>query len=129
MTEPVWIERAALEALHGRSLQQFGGPPGIRDDNLFESALARPKNLFAYTGISDIPLLAASYAFGLAKNHAFIDGNQRVAFQAMTLFLARNGYSLVADKLDSITTFLALAAGDLTEDQLATWIRDHMVAR
>jgi death on curing protein len=129
MTERVWIEREALETLHGRSLQQFGGPPGIRDDNLFESALARPRNLFADTGIGDIPLLAASYAFGLAKNHAFVDGNKRVAFQAMTLFLALNGYSLVADKADAITTFLSLAAGDLSEDELAAWIRGHMVAR
>ena len=129
MTQPIWIERSALETLHGRSLQEFGGPSGIRDDNMFESALARPKNVFAYSGISDIPLLAASYTFGLVKNHAFIDGNKRVAFQAMTLFLALNGYSLTPDKADAIIKIFALAAGDLNEDELATWIRANISPR
>jgi death on curing protein len=129
MNDPIWIERKSLEDLHGRSLQEFGGPPGIRDDNLFQSALARPKNVYAYTGINDVALLAASYAFGLAKNHAFIDGNKRVAFHAMILFLALNGFRLQADETDIILKFFALAAGDLSEDELATWIRDHMVPR
>jgi death on curing protein len=129
MSDPIWIDRKALEDLHGRSLQEFGGPSGIRDDNLFESALARPQNLYAYTGVNDVPLLAASYAFGLAKNHAFVDGNKRVAFHATVLFLALNGFRLQADHADIILKFFALAAGDVTEDQLATWIRDHMVPR
>jgi death on curing protein len=129
MSDPIWIKRGALEDLHGRSLQEFGGPPGIRDDNLFESALARPQNLYAYTATNDVALLAASYAFGLAKNHAFIDGNKRIAFHAMILFLALNGFRLQATDTEIILKIFALAAGDVTEDQLATWIRDHMVVR
>jgi death on curing protein len=127
--EPRWITREGLVRLHLQSLQMFGGPEGLRDNNMLESALGRPLNQFHYGGAVDIALLAAAYAFGIARNHPFVDGNKRAAFLAVGLFLGKNGYLLVADQADAISTFLALAAGDLTEDQLATWIRDHMVVR
>ena len=129
MKEPRWITREGLVRLHLQSLQMFGGPEGLRDENMLESALGRPVNQFHYGGAVDIALLAAAYAFGIARNHPFIDGNKRASLLAVGLFLGKNGYELVADQADAITTFLSLAAGDLTEDQLATWIRNHMVAR
>ena len=129
MKEPRWITREGLVRLHLQSLQMFGGPEGLRDENMLESALEQPVNQFHYGGAVDIALLAAAYAFGIARNHPFIDGNKRASLLAVGLFLGKNGYELVADQADAITTFLSLAAGDLTEDQLATWIRNHMVAR
>lgn len=129
MKEPRWITREGLVRLHLQSLQMFGGPEGLRDENMLESALGRPVNQFHYGGAVDIALLAAAYAFGIARNHPFVDGNKRAALLAVGLFLGKNGYNLVANQADAITTFLSLAAGDLTEDQLATWIRNHMVAR
>lgn len=128
MKEPRWITREGLVRLHLQSLQMFGGPEGLRDENMLESALARPANQFHYGGDVDLALLAAAYAFGIARNHPFVDGNKRAAFMAVGLFLGKNDYLLVADQSDAITTFLTLAAGDLTEEQLAIWIRDHMVA-
>ena len=129
MKEPRWITREGLVRLHLQSLQMFGGPEGLRDENMLESAFGRPVNQFHYGGAVDIALLAAAYAFGIARNHPFVDGNKRAALLAVGLFLGKNGYNLVANQADAITTFLSLAAGDLTEDQLATWIRNHMVAR
>ena len=129
MSEPVWIARAALVILHERSLQQFGGPPGLRDENMLESALARPRNVHAYTGMTDLPLLAAAYAFGIARNHPFVDGNKRAAFLAVGLFLGLNGHRLVAETVDAVTTFLGLAAGEVSEEELAGWIRARMAPR
>lgn len=122
----VWIEKEALLLLHQISLADHGGSPGLRDGGLLTSALARPQNLDAY-GSPDIAALAAAYAFGLAKNHAFI-GNKRAAFLALGLFLDLNGYALEVDQPEAIATVLALAAGELGEDGLAEWIRRHMVA-
>lgn len=107
----------------------FGGPEGLRDDTMLESALGRPVNQFHYGGAVDLALLAAAYAFGIARNHPFVDGNKRAAFLAVGLFLGKNGQALQADQTDAIATFLSLAAGDLSEDELATWIRKRMVAR
>jgi death on curing protein len=123
--EPVWIRREALEALHGRSLQQFGGPAGLRDAGMLESALARPVNQWAYAAATGLPALAAAYGYGLARNHPFVDGNKRAAFLAVALFLRLNGLRLVADTTDAISTFLDLAAGTLDENGLADWIAAH----
>lgn len=127
--EPFWLDAEAAITFHNENLQRFGGPEGIRDMTLLESALARPINKHAYAAEFDLAGLAAAYAFGIARNHPFVDGNKRAAYVAMEVFLLINGYMLELDEEDAIATFRALAAGDLSEDQLATWIRDHMVAR
>jgi death on curing protein len=127
--EPRWISRDGLVRGHLQGLQMFGGPEGLRDENMLESALARPINQFHYDNEVDFAHLAAAYAFGIARNHPFVDGNKRAAFLAIGLFLGKNGYTLEADQADATRMILALAAGDITEDQLATWIRDHMVPR
>jgi death on curing protein len=125
MSEPVWVRRDVLELLHGESIAEHGGAEGLRDEGLFESALARPRNLFAYENVDDPVRLAASYAFGLAKNHAFVDGNKRIAFIACGLFLRLNGLRLAADQAEAALTFLSLASGAIGEDKLAEWIRRH----
>ncbi len=116
-----WINRDALLLLHGESLVQHGGGPGIRDAGLLESALMRPENLVAY-GSPDVCDCAAAYAFGLAKNHPFVDGNKRAAFLACGLFLYLNGRRLTATQADATLTMLALAAGDLDEAAFAAWL-------
>lgn len=123
----VWIEKEALLLLHEISLSDHGGSPGLRDDGLLVSALSRPQNLVAY-GEPDMASLAAAYAFGLAKNHAFVDGNKRAAFLSLGLFLDLNGHALEVDQPGAIATILALASGEIGEDELAAWIRLHMVA-
>lgn len=125
MKEPKWIVRRALLLLHSASLAEHGGLEGVRDEGLLESALNRPRNKFSYESEYDIFDLAAAYGFGLAKNHPFHDGNKRIAFLAVGLFLAINGYELVADQMDAIQTMLRLAAGQLTERSFADWLRGH----
>lgn len=127
MKEPRWIEPQALLLLHSTSLAEHGGLEGVRDEGLLESALSRPRNKFSYDSESDIFDLAAAYGFGLAKNHPFNDGNKRIAFIAIGLFLAINGHRLVADQMDAIQTMLDLAAGRLTEGTLSDWVRKHAV--
>lgn len=127
--EPNWISKKALLLLHGESLTEFGGAAGLRDEGLLDSALARPQNTYAYEPESTIADLAASYGFGLARNHAFVDGNKRAAFLSIGLFLAINGYRLTADPADAITTMLALASGGLGERELAQWISTNMAPR
>ncbi|MBL8519596.1 MAG: type II toxin-antitoxin system death-on-curing family toxin [Betaproteobacteria bacterium] len=119
-----WVDRQVLLLLHDESLADHGGLSGIRDEGLLDSALARPQNLAAY-GKPSVSELAASYTVGLAKNHAFVDGNKRAAFLAMGLFLFANGYRLTASQADATATMLAVAAGELAEDELAAWIRTH----
>jgi death-on-curing protein len=119
-----WVDRRALLLLHADSLAEHGGAAGLRDEGLLDSALARPLNLAAY-GEPDIAALAASYGVGLAKNHAFVDGNKRAAFLAVGLFLALNGQRLVASQVEATTTMLALAEGSLDEAGFADWIRRH----
>ena len=126
MSEPVWINQQALKLLHSESIAEHGGADGLRDEGLFESALARPQNLHAYDGVNDVARLAASYAYGLAKNHAFVDGNKRVAFVAAGLFLYLNGYRLKADQAEAVLIVLSVAAGSFSEDELADWIRRNM---
>ncbi|HLZ91107.1 MAG TPA: type II toxin-antitoxin system death-on-curing family toxin [Candidatus Acidoferrum sp.] len=129
MKEPRWIDRRAMLHLHSASLAEHGGLAGIRDETLLDSALHRPRDRFAYESKADVFAVAAAYGFGLAKNHAFHDGNKRVAFLAIGLFLSLNGYRLVCDQLDAIRTIMSLAAGNLEEDPLAACIREHAVAR
>jgi death-on-curing protein len=119
-----WINRQALLLLHGESLVLHGGASGIRDAGLLESALMRPENLAAY-GQPDVFDCAAAYAFGLAKNHPFIDGNKRAAFLACGLFLHLNGRRLTATQADATLTMLALAAGEINEADFAAWLRTH----
>lgn len=119
-----WVDKQALLLLHADSLAEHGGAAGLRDEGLFDSALARPLNLAAYLE-PDLFALAASYGVGLAKNHAFVDGNKRAAFLAVGLFLALNGYRLSASQVDATTTMLAVAAGTLDEAAFAAWIRGH----
>ncbi|MBN2691660.1 MAG: type II toxin-antitoxin system death-on-curing family toxin [Burkholderiaceae bacterium] len=123
-----FVDRRALLLLHDESLAEHGGAPGLRDEGLLDSALARPLNLVAY-GEPDLAALAAAYGVGLAKNHAFVDGNKRAAFLAVGLFLALNGQRLAATQADATLTMLSVASGDLSEDAFAAWIRAHLMAR
>ena len=119
-----WVAKDALMLLHDESLSEHGGRAGLRDAGLLESALSRPENLLAY-GEPDFADLAASYAVGLAKNHAFVDGNKRAAFLAVGLFLYLNGYRLQTTQADATLTVLGLAAGDISESAFADWLRQH----
>ena len=120
---PRWVDPRALLLLHRETLAAHGGLAGIRDLGLFESALARPRNLHAYEPKSDLARLAAAYGFGLARNHPFNDGNKRVAFLAIGLSLQINGHELIADPVEAIAVTLRLADGSLSEPDLAEWIR------
>lgn len=124
----VWIDRRALELLHGESLREHGGAEGLRDEGLLESALARPPNR-AHYGRPDVHDLAACYGVALAKNHPFVDGNKRAAFLSIGLFLFLNGLRLTAPQADATLTMLAVAAGDLNEPTLAQWLREHTAPR
>lgn len=127
-----WVNRQALLLLHAESLAEHGGAAGLRDAGLLDSALARAQNLAAYGERDSQPdhaQLAAAYGFGLAKNHAFVDGNKRAAFLATGLFLALNGYRLTATQADATLTMLALAAGEIDEAAFAAWIRERAVKR
>ena len=127
-----WVSKQALVLLHGESLAKHGGREGMRDEGLLDSALMRPKNILAYADADNPPdaaALAASYGLGLAKNHPFVDGNKRAAFLAVGLFLYLNGLRLQATQTDATLTMLAVAAGDITEEAFAAWLREHAVAR
>lgn len=125
MREPHWIEKRALLFLHSTSVAEHGGKEGIRDEGLLESPLTRARNKFHYEPDCTIFDLAGAYAFGLARNHPFNDGNKRAAFLAIGLFLARNGHELVADQVDAIQVMLKLAAGKMTERKLTGWIKEN----
>ena len=123
-----WINRQSLLLLHDESLAEHGGASGLRDEGLLDSALARPVNRMLYAA-PDVADLAAAYGLGLAKNHAFVDGNKPVAFLAVGLFLAINGYRLQATQVDATLTMLAVAAGEVDETAFAQWIRVHIDSR
>jgi death-on-curing protein len=125
MSEPRWIAKHALVLLHAEALAEHGGAEGLRDEAALESALARPLNHFHYAGTTDLAALASTYGAGISQNHPFIDGNKRTAFIAMGLFLALNGLRLVAGQVDATRVMFAVAAGQLTEDELAAWIRQQ----
>ncbi|MBY0612693.1 MAG: type II toxin-antitoxin system death-on-curing family toxin [Beijerinckiaceae bacterium] len=120
-----WLDREIILAIHEEQLAQHGGGVGLRDDGLLMSALSRPINFASYEPDATIFRLAASYAYGIARNHPFIDGNKRTAFVAMELFLLDHGWLLTAEDGDAVLTFLALASGELEEDRLADWIEHH----
>ncbi len=123
----VWIEKSFALAIHDRQLAEHGGSPEVRDETLLDSALARPKQLYAYGDPPpDLADLAASLAFGLARNHPFVDGNKRTAHVCYRTFLALNGVTLIASDEDKYVTTLALAEGSLSEADFATWLRQHI---
>jgi death on curing protein len=115
-----------VETIQAAQLREHGGSPGLRDEGMLESALARPQQKFAYADQPDIALLAAAYAFGLAKNHAFVDGNKRTAFMAAYVFLGLNGHDLTAEEVDVVATMESVAAGRIDESALADWVRAHL---
>ncbi len=125
MKTPVWLISEAVIVVQEMQISRFGGSAGLRDAGLLESALARPVNKQAYGEAATVFDLAAAYAFGLARNHPFVDGNKRIAFAAAAMFLSENGFELVPGKMDALQTILKLAAGDIEEDELAGWIKKN----
>jgi death-on-curing protein len=125
MNEPEWLDVNIVLDVHAEQLALFGGPDGIRDLGLLESALARPLNKFAY-GETDLAALAAAYAFGIAKNHPFVDGNKRAAFASIIVFLGINGIDLIVPPEQATAVILDLAAGEIGEEGLARWIGDNL---
>jgi death-on-curing protein len=120
-----WIKDSSVLAIHDEQIAEHGGPPGVRDLSLLLSALARPQNLAAY-GSPDIADLATAYAVGIARNHAFLDGNKRTAWVVAETFLLKNGYELIARDEDGVTTMLAVADGTMSEPELAVWFRTYI---
>lgn len=127
MAHWIWVAVEVAIAAHSEQLSEHGGAAGVRELSMLESAMARPQNLVAY-GNPDIADLAAGYAFGIARNHPFADGNKRTAAVVSETFLSLNGYELRCSDVELVVTFLALAAGELSVDQLAAWFREHVVA-
>lgn len=123
----VWLQHEVVLAIHEEQLAEHGGGAGLRDLGLLESALARPQHSAAY-GRPDVADLAAAYGYGLSRNHPFLDGNKRTGFVALELFLQLNNHELHATDTDCVLTMLAVAAGEITEAQLAIWIRKHLKA-
>ena len=128
MSSPIWLDFEVFCLLHSESLAEYGGLVGMRNEGLLVSALIRPQNLFVYERVTDISRLAAAYAYGITKNHPFVDGNKRAAFLAIGLFLSLNGFSLQVEQQEAVNTILSLAAGDLDESALAAWIATHIVS-
>lgn len=124
--EPLWISRNVLDAIHSDQVEQYGGSQGVRDHGLIESALARPINLFAYKPECDVADLAASLAFGIAKNHGFHDGNKRTALVATLVFLVLNDHRLVVGEAESVVAMVCLATDEWSENRFAGWIREHI---
>ena len=127
MNQPVWLSKVALLLIHRQQMDLFGGPSGVRDEGLLDSALARPVNLLTYKAPSLVEM-AAAYAFGIVKNHPFLDGNKRTGFLAAVTFLERNGIRIQADQGQVIASILALAAGMIDEKGFAAWLADHTEA-
>lgn len=121
-----WIDKNALLLLHAESLAEHGGPAGLRDEGLLDSALARPQHLITYGKKIDAAQIAAAYAYGLARNHPFADGNKRAAFMAAGLFLRINGYRLKASQMDATRAVISLAAAELDEAGFAQWLRERV---
>ena len=125
MTEQVWVPVDLVIAIHDMQLKLFGGPAGLRDEGALESALGRPKKQYAYQQ-ADLATLAAAYAFGIARNHPFIDGNKRAALLTLVIFLGLNGLDFVADEAEAVVMIRGLAAGEVDEAGLTRWIRDNL---
>jgi death-on-curing protein len=128
VVEPIRIDKPEVLVAHSRQLAEHGGSDGTRDETLLDSALAKPRNVFAYADSPTLPMLAASYAFGIARNHAFVDGNKRTALVICEGFLRLNGLRVVAPPEEKYLTFLSLAEGTLTEDELTAWLTRHAVS-
>lgn len=126
---PHWLGRLVVAEAHFRQIREHGGAYGLRDENALESALARPQQRWHYQPNSPLSAFAAAYAYGLARNHPFVDGNKRVALVVMVAFLERNGVELTATNPEALSVILALAAGYLTEEELASWIDAHSRAQ
>lgn len=128
MIDPIWIERSVVSLMHERQLAEHGGASGVRDAGLLESALMRPQQKFHY-GEASLLVLAASYGFGIARNHPFIDGNKRTAYVVMRSFLILNGCDIVASQEEKYTTMIALAEGSLSEEALTAWLESVVAPR
>ena len=126
--EPFWVPENVVLDFHRQQLAAHGGGEGVRDMGLLQSALARPMNAFYYNQVVSLSKLAACYAYGIAKNHAFIDGNKRTAYVVMRAFLVGNGFDIDATKEQKYETMYRLAAGELNEEELAEWLQSKMVA-
>jgi death on curing protein len=124
VTEPIWLPVELVIAIQEEQLQEFGGPEGLRDPGALESALARPANCFHYKN-GDLADLAAAYCFGITKNHPFVDGNKRTAFLALITFLGLNDIDFTIPEEEAVVMMLAVAAGEVSEENLARWIRDN----
>src|SRR5207253_6852013 len=127
MKEPAWLSRALIEAIHVDQILEHGGRPGIRDAGLLDSALSRPRNVWEYEDNVDLAGLAAEYGFGIARNHPFFDGNKRVAFTAVNVFLILNGREIDAPEMDVVDVIVRLADGRLSRPKFADWIRQHSI--
>jgi death-on-curing protein len=127
--EPTWLSRLVVDAIHNDQLREHGGLPGVRDENILESALARAQQKWHHAELIDVPALAAAYAFGLVKNHPYRDGNKRIGFLAMVTFLGLNGYDFSATDAEVVAEILALADGTVSEEAFASWIREHSSQR
>lgn len=125
MTSFVWVLADVVIALHGEQLAEHGGPVGIRDRGGLESCLVRPQNIAVYDAEVDVATLAAAYAYGIARNHPFVDGNKRAALVTAELFLELNGYTLTASDTECVVTMVQLADGSVSEEALAQWFRDN----
>lgn len=128
MTEPIWLKRVWVDAIHFQQLQRFGGRYGIRDAGAIDSALARPRNHWVHQDERNLAVLAAAYGFGLTRDHGYVDGNKRVGFVAMAVFLDINGWNLEAPEPEVVQMMLAVASGALAESELAAWVRGHLQA-
>jgi death-on-curing protein len=129
VAEPKWLSRIVVDAIHNDQLREHGGLAGVRDENALESAVARPQQKWLYSDRTDVPMLAAAYAFGLVQNHPYRDGNKRIGFLAMITFLGLNGHDFSATEAEVVTEILALADGSVSEETLADWIRQHSPKR
>ena len=126
MNEPAWLKRTWVDTLHFRQLQRFGGRYGVRDEGAVEPAIARPRNQWEYSEEKDIASLAAAYGYGLTRNHGYIDGNKRIGFVAMAVFLELNGWMVDAPEPEVVQIMLTVASGELSEPDLASWLRAYI---
>jgi death-on-curing protein len=127
--EPIWLTVTQVKMLHAETLRLFGGAPGLRDEGLLQNAIAKPRQSFAYGDAPSIFHLAAAYGYGLAKNHAFVDGNKRIALLATRAFLFRNGYAFNPDPVETVTMIEGVAGGTVSQDLPAAWLQKHTRAR
>lgn len=127
VSEPLWLTRRMVRAIHDQQIREHGGSHGVRDEGLIASALARPQNRWGYSRDVDLPELAAAYGFGLTKNHGFIDGNKRVGYMAAYVFLGINGLDVEAPEEEVVILMSGVASGERSEDELAEWLRERAI--